>query len=679
MILRKITLENFRQFYGTQVIEVAPPGDHNVTLIHAENGVGKTTLLNSVLWTFFDKTTDRFEQREKIVNFEAEAEGAPRARVEIEFENAGELYMAARELRATRGGYKKSEFQVVKVLRNGTRSTPLEHPEQFVHSVIPQNMAKYFFFDGEQAEAFSAETNYKEVGAAIRDILGCLLLETAKGDLEYLAKTYDKELGELEGEELISAKERDIDDLQGKIDERQLKIKEATTTIDGLSIELNNLVEGLRKAAESAALQASRDGESRLLKDCEDQIAECESEIVRWIGAKGLAIVSERLINQTLEFVNAEALRGRIPSPYNEDFVDNLLKAQRCICDRSLAPGSVEWRAVQSLLQHAANAEAMNRVVRVRSRMGALKEAREDAPHLLLAHQTKLAGLSGRRAQLQQSVEDLSRKLEGLPVAELKEREQARARTARLIELGKIESAVAETEAVAYRKDVDRIRREVNELAVENKLARKLILRRDVALATARRLVDVLVHYEKEAREEIQKEVNRILARVARRDYRLEIGDNFELRMVYANGRQLPKSGGENQLMSLAFIAALVQFAQRRSEDKANALFVPATVAPLILDSPFGQLDDLYRADTASFVPEMAPQVVLLVSSSQGKAEVLDALRKRVGGEYVLVAENRGPKGDKRQEFLTVRGRRVATTIFNCDKDLTRIERMGIP
>src|ERR1700728_979573 len=407
MILRQLSLTNFRQFYGTQVIKIAPPGLRNVTLIHAENGVGKTTLLNAVLWTFFGETTKRFEQREKIINFEAEADGQSEARVEVEFENASSTYVAIRELRVTRGGHKKTDFQVIRIQANGTRSDPLPFPDQFVHSVIPRDMAQYFFFDGEQAEAFSSETNYKEVSAAIRAILGCLLLETAKGDLEYLARAYDRELGELEGEDRIAAKESEISELQSGIDSRLNTIQGATKNIDTLSIQLAELSEGLRKAQESAGLQAARERDESLLKDCEAQLAECESDIVRWIGNKGVAVTSERLAKQTLDFVNAEALRGRIPSPYNEEFVDNLLKAQRCICDRELHPGSAEWRAVQGLLKNATNAEAMNRVVRVRSRIAALREAREDAPHLLMSHQMKLAGLAARRSDLQQSVDDL--------------------------------------------------------------------------------------------------------------------------------------------------------------------------------------------------------------------------------------------------------------------------------
>ena len=145
------------------------------------------------------------------------------------------------------------------------------------------------------------------------------------------------------------------------------------------------------------------------------------------------------------------------------------------------------------------------------------------------------------------------------------------------------------------------------------------------------------------------------------------------IRMVHRHRRAAVKIS----LMSLAFIAALVDFARRRSEQTSNRLFIPATVAPLILDSPFGQLDDSYRGATAKFVPEMAPQVVLLVSSSQGKSEVLASMEGTVGKEYVLIAENTGARGDKPQDFVTINGRRMATTLFNRERDLTQIEEVS--
>jgi DNA sulfur modification protein DndD len=96
-----------------------------------------------------------------------------------------------------------------------------------------------------------------------------------------------------------------------------------------------------------------------------------------------------------------------------------------------------------------------------------------------------------------------------------------------------------------------------------------------------------------------------------------------------------------------------------------------------VLDSPFGQLDTKYREDTASFVPAMASQVVLLVSSSQGDENVLKALRPHVGREYVLISENSGPRGEKSTDPIVLNGKKIQTSLFNCKKNLTRIQEVS--
>lgn len=45
MKLRKLELKNFRQFYGQQSVEFSTDREKNITLIHAENGTGKTAFL----------------------------------------------------------------------------------------------------------------------------------------------------------------------------------------------------------------------------------------------------------------------------------------------------------------------------------------------------------------------------------------------------------------------------------------------------------------------------------------------------------------------------------------------------------------------------------------------------------------------------------------------------------
>lgn len=55
MLLSKIALHNFSAFEGTQVLDLAYTGnpEHNITLIGAMNGAGKTSLLDAVKLFFW--------------------------------------------------------------------------------------------------------------------------------------------------------------------------------------------------------------------------------------------------------------------------------------------------------------------------------------------------------------------------------------------------------------------------------------------------------------------------------------------------------------------------------------------------------------------------------------------------------------------------------------------------
>ena len=50
MSIERIEIQNFRGFYGDHEIDLSVDDKKSVTLIIAENGVGKSTILNSIFW-----------------------------------------------------------------------------------------------------------------------------------------------------------------------------------------------------------------------------------------------------------------------------------------------------------------------------------------------------------------------------------------------------------------------------------------------------------------------------------------------------------------------------------------------------------------------------------------------------------------------------------------------------
>lgn len=98
MIIRRITLNNYRLYEGVNTIEFTLSEGKNITLISGENGFGKTTFLHSLIWCLYGRLIADVESevRKDISNFGYNAflkgilnhnalhklEGIPTARIE---------------------------------------------------------------------------------------------------------------------------------------------------------------------------------------------------------------------------------------------------------------------------------------------------------------------------------------------------------------------------------------------------------------------------------------------------------------------------------------------------------------------------------------------------------------------------------------------------------------------
>jgi DNA sulfur modification protein DndD len=675
MKLLTIKLLNFRQFYGSQTIVFATDPVKNVTLFHAENGVGKTTLLNAILWCFYGRNsvTKKFEKSEDILSYQAALEKATHAKVDVSFEHEGKYYTVTRRYSAapgTKGEESLTAYEVV----NGNLE-PLPASDAFISSVVPKEMASHFFFDGEHAESFASTGNFRQVGEAIRNMLGSTIADCAIEDLRFAAKQYTDDLSALPGDDRIRQKSAELRDAQRNLE----NVKSAKQRLEENIVVYNDQIavidQELSDTRSAKDLQQRRKELEARGKSAATALAEAERDTIRWIGRQALSVVATRLAAETLHFIDDEKLRGKIPSPYNEELVTTLLSEEQCVCGRPLPPGSEFFRNIQNLLRKAGNAEVQSRVMRARGFLGELRVKRSTAPKDLQRLQKAYAAAYQTSKITEQQLAELSQQLSNINFDEIAQKERARADLAQKARAADREIGELNLKLQIYERTIENCAREQQRLAVSSAKALKLLNRKTLAERSADLLKGILAHHEEQAKVYIAREVNEILNATARRNYRFEFGAGFSFDLTFShNGRTVPRSSGENQLLSLAFIAALIKFCRDRSVFANDPILIPGIVAPLVLDSPFGQLDSTYRVDTASFIASMAEQVALFVSSSQGSPDVLSILNTRVGKEYVLISQNRGPRNGKHSEELVINGRRIETSLFGCEKDMTRIE-----
>ena len=279
-------------------------------------------------------------------------------------------------------------------------------------------------------------------------------------------------------------------------------------------------------------------------------------------------------------------------------------------------------------------------------------------------------------ATIEQKIDEANQERENIDHAELQQR--VNAKNELIAKIGKLNEDRGQIRGhlVGVEREITQCTEKKDKLARKYGRNKKLRLKSQLISGTSELLSGLLDTYQKEARHEIQVLINEVLESVLHRNNSCTINDDYSLDWKLED-RVIGKSGGENQLLGLTFMASLVKFSSDRI-GKKNAILKPGTVAPMILDAPLGQLDEEFGEGAAGYISGMAPQVVFLLSSGHGRPRVLKALRDRVGKEYILISRSKGKKSEnKKAVSRVIDGNEYDCTLFNQDINGTYIKQIA--
>ncbi|HHP7231648.1 MAG TPA: ATP-binding protein, partial [Xenococcaceae cyanobacterium] len=161
---------------------------------------------------------------------------------------------------------------------------------------------------------------------------------------------------------------------------------------------------------------------------------------------------------------------------------------------------------------------------------------------------------------------------------------------------------------------------------------------------------------EHQFRQSLVIKVKEIFDSISVTPYIPQLSENYQLTLIEkTSGQSVPvaASTGENQILSLSFIGAIID--RVREWSQRNTLMGPdSSTFPIVMDSPFGSLDQIYRRQVAKAIPQLANQLVILVTKTQWREEVATEVSSLVGSEYVLVYHS--PKPDCQKDWLKLYG-----------------------
>lgn len=653
MIIEQLTLENFRQFAGEQRIEFATEPGRNVTVLHGYNGSGKTTLLNAFTWLFYGKFSPDFADTDRLVNEGAWAELAEgeelRTAVAAQFEHNGRRYIARRERVAEKlvdGAHRVRQDGVLRLRFVGEDGEMNEvgGPEDHIQRILPPALSPFFFFNGERIERLASPKAYEEVETGVKVLLDIELLERAERHLtKNLAREYRDVIAEHAGEEgeRLRAERQRVDDELQRLDRELEQLHANERALEG---ERERIDEKLRSAPEVAGLQKERDEKTERRQQVKADLKTARADIAAAVSDNGYLPVGQAVLDRALAVLDRAHDEGQLPPPMKRQFVEDLLESGRCLCDRDLAPGSGARAALEAWLERTRTDRFTQLATATRADIrGALRQRASGFWERLDELQRRVEELRERERLLNERLSEISARIRE---EDSQEDFQVLESSRRGIE-GKLQGLAVD--AAGLRNDkgkleekgasLDREIQQLNRADAKGKLAQR---RLDAVLNVGRALQQICEIRQQTLRQSVSERLSEIWNEISIKDYRAHLDENYRLRLTKElGGREEEVRGastGEKQVLSLAFVASLVREAHRTHEEKrgkGNGLFTGGQY-PLVMDSPFGSLEVEYRRDVARWMPELAPQIIVMVSETQWRNEVEDQLSGRVGKAYVL-------------------------------------------
>ena len=657
MILQTMVIENFRQFGGKHEIVFADDERRNVTLLHGFNGAGKTALLNAFSWCLYEDHTDDFESRERLENETAFAElgpgGSMTVSVQLTFKVRGTVYAAKRAQSVTRerGGHRAERSEPTLDLyvqeagvvlatgdKKGTRQSHLNR-------ILSPELWRFFFFNGERVEWLAGSEAYGEVETGLKNLLDIEIYERTINHLRNLvARELANDLKTHGGNDLQDT----VDALESSRDEADRLAREARDVRENIA-RLDAEIEELeRRQGELEAVRElviRRDGLRSNRTLLIEQERSREAKLAQAVSRGGYLAFGAEVLDCTSRLIAEARQRGELPAKIKPQFVSDLLARQTCICGRSLGEHDGEHVAVlETWRQQAGLAEREEAISQTGAAVAALRGRQRELFDSIDELQQERSGLLSDLRRNEEELEDVGRGIEsdesGDEAVTLVNTIRSLRRDLPLRQATQIDVSRRQAENDERRSELER---KIKSLEVKD-MEGERIRRQMEAVARVTDALDEIFSIQKDdVRSDLDRRISEIWGDAAIKDYKASLTTGFRLALTkrVAGFEQTVHgaSTGEKQVLALSFVGSLVQKARDNmtaAGDNQTGALPNGGLYPLVMDSPFGSLEDDYRAKVASWIPRLARQVIVLVSKTQWREEVEEGIRPRVGREYIL-------------------------------------------
>lgn len=626
MLIKQISLSNFRQYKEKQIVEFSCDKEKNVTVILGDNTSGKTTLIQAFNWCLYGTTS--FKTRELINSEllqEMELYSSNEVAVEVELQHENRLYVVRRTQTVTKNEIDRAPTFARPILKveyqepNGEmQEVPSVEAQNTVDKILPEALSGYFFFDGERIADINNKGN---VVSAVRGLMGLETISEAvdhfdpKKSNSVISKLYKElDIGQDQKDARLKAELSAAKDKLQALEDRKSQVENEIAYFENRKKELDAkiLANAATKARQEEKLRIERD-----LNYLENNQEALERQIVRDFTKNAYKFFALPLYKKIYKVITDAKYDGEGIPKMHSDSIEFILNRGKCICgaDLTMNQGAVNHiRYEQNLLppQHIGT-----EIREFKRDCQNCENEIEDYAETIKNDYIRIRENANQIDDKKSQIFDLSRLLQGNVDVGKFERDnvenEAQLKNKRALLLS-ISSSIGET-----KNQIQSLESTINGLQVATEKNKKL----NSYIAYATKIYEWFKQgydkSEKEVKEELYSSINELFSKMYHGKRTVEIDDSYHITLKIDNGKGVfvnDTSPGLDTVKNFAFIAGIVDLARKKAKTTGNDLEgiqYSSEPYPIVMDAPFSNADDKHIANISKVLPQVAEQVILVV------------------------------------------------------------------
>lgn len=632
MIIKRLTLNNFRQFIGKQQIDFANDAEKNVTVLIGINTSGKTTFVRAFEWILYGKRDfdDKILLNQNVVDNMMVGE-VQEVTGTILLSHNGKDFEISRQESYTCISDKKvrATTPIAKIYyMQPDGQTKTEIGSDFstnIESILPQALSGYFFFGGERVGLISSR---EDIEASVKGLMGLDVLFNAMNHLRTVINRLKKSMDYSGDDEAGSIQEK-LDYVNQMFNDQKDNLQNLEEQLQYYRNEKTKYAALLKANEDFADMQKRREQLDSIINDLDKRNDRDKGEMISTFSHDAFAFFGLPLMKEALKILNSHGEDIDCVPEMNAKAIDYLLDRGWCICGKHIAKGSVEEL---NLLREKSKQPP--------EAIGALVSYYKDQTTDYLAiGDTYFDKLEGRYTDIRSGKRELGHRNDEKEV--LDKRLIGQKDSALLEEQYKNSEKHVKTLEVEKEKLLESIGACKKDIQIyEEKLAKysrlnekniRISLNIEYATAVYEWVKDAYSSRESIVRGKLEEKVNENFSRMYHGSRNITIDEKYRVQYYDVTTEE---SEGLKAVKSFAFVSGLVDLAKEAllTGDEAD---LGGQYYPLVMDAPFSNVDEIHIRNISEILPKSAEQVVIAVMQKDWEpASVI--MQQYVGKSYCI-------------------------------------------